>query len=245
VFRLVPTHDLQATVIVEYALNRLLCTQPLIVNDTTQYGVDLGQKIEQVFRQKEVDVALRIPITPVSGAGTDYSAVVTSIERNDATCVVFAGYYQEASVLVRQIRAAGRTEPILLTDGSFQRDLLNGAGQDIEAVYVAFVAPDWGRIPEAKPLLDAFHSEFPDADPSYAPFGADAIRIVRQALAEAQSGFSRSALLKSLETPSFTVKGLAGDYHFNSLGDAEGGVNYIYRVAESADKRWFECVTCR
>ncbi len=244
-FRLVPTHDLQATAIVDYALDRLLCIQPLIVNDASPYGVDLGQKLEQVFKSKEVNFAPRIPLHPVAGAGADYNRVIDNVERFEATCVVFAGYYEEASVLVHQIRATGDAIPILLTDGCFQADLFANGGPDIRGVFVAFVAPDWSRVEEARPLVKAFQEQFPEADPSYAPFGADAVRVVWQALANSRGEDSRKALLRALRSASFVVKGIAGEYHFNASGDAETGANYIYKVVETSGRRHFECVTCR
>lgn len=239
-FRLVPRHDLQATAIADFAMSeRMSCAQPLIVHDTTAYGNDLGRTIRQVFGNRQIDA-----LVAELSSGSDYRDVSELSERNESTCLIYAGYYQEAQQLIKQLRNTGLEQPIILTDGSFEDELFTDIGINVDNVFVMFIAPDWERVPDASDLVNAFRIEFPNGNPSFAPFAADAVRMIVAAL---RGGITtRAGLLAHFRSRTFQFDGIANDrYVFNSIGDSEGGAHFVYQVIRDRDAiPVFSCLNC-
>lgn len=228
--RVVPTHDLQAFKIADFSVKKWDVKRVLVVNDKTDYGLDLGPMLEKTFQNKGITVPLRQPIDKVDPAGTDYSNVVTNVGRYKIDLLVFAGYYTEASYLVKQIRQAGVTIPIVLTDGCFSQKIFTQFGDQSDNVYVAFFAPDWKSVPEANELIKNVSGQIDDNDLSFAPFAFDAASMLLNAIEINESHLSRENLISTLKSPNFQFKGIVGNYDFNSNGDWSRGKNYIYKI---------------
>ena len=237
VLRVVPSHDLQATKIIDFTVKSLHCNRPMVVNDQSEYGIDLGLTLERAFKSINVDVPIRKTVDWVKPNGVDYSSVVENMQRYRIDVLIFAGYYNEAVFIVKQIREASLHIPIVLTDGCFQDKLLDNVSANSDSVFVAFVAPDWKAVPRAKSLLDWFSRAHGGSDPTYAPFAADAFGMICQAASQNENCLTRGMILQTLKHPDFVYSGITGLYRFNSNGDWIGGSNYIYRL-NKAKNTW-------
>lgn len=155
---LVPTNDAQAWRICEFVTDTLKISRPLLINDYSSYGSDLGQDLEKCFKAEHRPALLRKPIESAGPAGADYSSVVESIERYRPDLLVFAGYQHEATYLVQQIREsdAGKHLPIVLSDGCFSTDLFANVPDAFQNVFVAFLLPDWHALPAVQALAREF-----------------------------------------------------------------------------------------
>lgn len=234
--RVVPTHDLQAIKIIEFGVQRLKTMRPLVIFDNTDaYGIDLGQSLYKQLSNRGLKPGWPpAEIGSSNNAIPDYNTILEKVSRFRIDLLIFAGFYSQASYLVRQTREAGIKVPIILSDGCFQQELFDNIGTNADSVFVAFVAPDWSQVPAAKSLIDDFQRKYPTSDVSYAPFSADAVQIVHKILSSTKD-FSRNGVLEQLRTQ-FSFQGIAGTYKFNSIGDWETGTNYIYQVRLSAKK---------
>ena len=173
--RLVPTNDLQANAVTDFLLKYLSCTNPYLIVDQSEYARDLAKTIAVSFRSEDIEV-LRRPL----GSTDDLDPHLQNIKTFQSSCVVFAGYYTDASRVVKHLRAAQVSLPIVLTDGASQHELFAELGPDLANIYVAFVATDWSRVPAARDLIAAYQAEVPGAEAtaaSFAPFGADAVAL--------------------------------------------------------------------
>ena len=73
-----------------------------MVDDASDYGKGLADDRRQGPRRR----GRRIP-TPSRPGQTDFSATVTKVKASGADAVFYGGYYAEAGLLVKQLRAGG------------------------------------------------------------------------------------------------------------------------------------------
>ncbi len=118
-------------------LSDLRIRRPVIVHDGTSFALTLALSSEAAFRAVERPAVLTVEIP--QGART-YARTVEQILRTGADSVFFAGYYAEAGVLIKDLRAAGFDGVVLAGDGAADLAVIETAGtDDLAGVY--FVTP--------------------------------------------------------------------------------------------------------
>lgn len=240
--RLVPTNDLQAAALLRFSLDRLSCALPYVIHDGSDYGRDLGSKVERLFRDNNAQIPPLAPLTRETG-NPELIPHQDLIRHYQATCVIFAGYYRDAGRLIGALRAAQLDVPIVLTDGSFQSELWQHIPSAPGRVFISFLAPDWHRVPRAEELVRSFAEKYPDSDPSYAPFGADAVNAIVAVASETRAS-DPGTIAKELRRPDFQFVGIGGSYKFDDRGDSIEGAYYLYSLDRKGANYSFQCITC-
>ncbi len=249
-FRLVPINDAQARAIVGTIESHFTSATPsaikvLLAHDTSPYGIDLGHKLLSELRASNMDTPYDIEVAP-GKAETNYNdMIVRPVKDYGISAVVFVGYYQEASLLVHQLRAANLGVPVYLTDGAFQAELFNKMGPSYNDVFITFVAPRWEKVGGTAASFVAAVNLGSDA--SYAPFAADAVNMIVQALQSRKRGElknqtvtpTRRTVLAALRSQK-SYAGFGGQYTFNEWGDTSNGRVYVYRLS-SGQKSFSPC----
>jgi len=112
--------------------NTLGYTTIFIVDDSSDYGVGLGNEIVGAL-----DPALVVGTDKVQVGDTDFSATVTRINDSGAEAIYYAGYAPEAALLLQQLRNAGYEGTFLSGDGTVDAAFL-GAGEFTEGTVLTF-----------------------------------------------------------------------------------------------------------
>jgi branched-chain amino acid transport system substrate-binding protein len=116
--------------------------RPVIVQDATSFSFTLAESVRSELAKTKHPALAVFGIT--QGART-YAPSVKKIINSGADAVFYTGYYAEAGILVRDLRAAGFDGKVILGDGSADLAILDAASQkDLKNVY--FITPPMPSI---------------------------------------------------------------------------------------------------
>jgi branched-chain amino acid transport system substrate-binding protein len=151
-FLLIGTVDDEAAASVPW-LPALGAKRTAVVHDGTSFALTLARSVH-----RELISAKRPGPEPLQlnqGALT-YAPLVKKILASKADSVFFTGFYAEAGVLVKNLRSAGFTGPVIVGDGSADLSIRNFAGAaDMKNLY--FVSPP---LPTTTPSAAAWHKDY-------------------------------------------------------------------------------------
>lgn len=210
----------------------------LITSTNNDYSVGLSDTFRKAVKDNGGTIVIE---QSINDKDTNISAQVTAMRKKNFDAVIYTGYYQEASLIMLELRKQGIKTPMVGGDG-FQSPELYNVGKDaaIGTVFFAGFAdsPDNARIVEFKNKLKAEGHEID----MFAAQGYDAMYLLADAAKaagvtncadEAQRQKMRDALAA---TKNFT--GVSGEMSFDAQGN---GVKkpFIQEVAKDAKGQYF------
>jgi len=132
-FRTISYDLIQGKAAAEFAMSELKVKKVAIIHDKGDYGKGFAESAQKTFADgKTVTVALFEGITT---GGVDYSAVVQKIKASGADCVLYGGYYPEASKIITQMHKKGVKIHFISDDGVKDDTFIKTAGVDAEGAY--------------------------------------------------------------------------------------------------------------
>ena len=229
-YRVVANDDVQGPAAADYMAKVLKATNVYVVDDKSQYGQGLSQATVAELKKDGVTVE-----TDSAAAGTqDYSPLASKVASSGAQAMYYAGYYADAGVFAKALKAVSYNGKMLAGDGSKDPNFITTAG--------TAAADGWQFT---CPCFD------PATDPKYATFSSD-----YKKLANAEPGtYSIEGydaantiinVLKSLNTASPTrqqvadgvgkvdFQGLSKEIKFTPNGEVSGTSIYVYQVKGGA-----------
>ena len=180
VFRTVPTDAEQGTRAGTYLAERHAGQHVGLVHDKSPYGRGLAEAAARVLKAKGQPEAA---FETLARGERDATAVVARLKRARVEAVYFAGLAPEAAVLLRGLRQAGLTIPLVGSDGLRDPAFAQGAGPAAEGT-VRTQPPEPRRLPEVK---GARTLRSPEAD-LVAPLAYAAVEVLRHGLEGARTG---------------------------------------------------------
>lgn len=123
--RVLPDDKAQAAGIVKYLETRVKPQTIAIVHDNSTYGKPLA--LDQVATQLPADIQI-VATEAIDPAATDYSAAVNAVNAATPDVVFFAGYYEAAGRLKKQLADAGSTATFVSGDGALDVGFIEAAG---------------------------------------------------------------------------------------------------------------------
>ncbi|MDK3258262.1 branched-chain amino acid ABC transporter substrate-binding protein [Blastococcus capsensis] len=184
VFLINGTGTQQAQAAVEF-MEKQGATRVAIVDDNTSYSTDIAEQTAELLEGGEgPELVLQESVT---AGESDYSANVNAVVQANPDFVYWTGYYQEGGLIIRQLRQAGYTGPIMVADGSVDQQLVEIAGAENAAGVFATMTQTPDTIPGAEDWIASYTEKF-GADPGpYSTQAYDAVRVAAEALREAGS----------------------------------------------------------
>jgi branched-chain amino acid transport system substrate-binding protein len=145
--RVVPADDLQGAVAANWA-KELGATKAYILDDQELYGKGIADVFNKTAKEIGIEV---LGQEGIDGKAADYKALATKIN-GLAPDFIYLGMITQnnAGQLIKDIRAAGYTGPIMGPDGIYEHALIEAAGEASEGVYVTF-----GGVPASEMTGDA------------------------------------------------------------------------------------------
>ena len=125
-FRVVGNDLSQGPAAAWYIKNVLKAEKVFVIDDQGAYGAGLADEVKKVLG------AAVVGSDKVQGGGkqNDFSAVATKVKDSGATAVFYGGYYNEASLIRKQLTAMGVNATMVGADGIKDPAFINGAGKD-------------------------------------------------------------------------------------------------------------------
>jgi branched-chain amino acid transport system substrate-binding protein len=106
-----------------YIKNVLKGQKVFIIQDGSAYGTGLADEVEKI-----AGAAGGKDQVAADGQQTDFSASVTKVKSSGADVVFYGGYYQNAGLLVKQLREAGVKATFVAGDGVKDEGFIKAAG---------------------------------------------------------------------------------------------------------------------
>ncbi len=200
--------DDQAHAIADYAAQTLRVKKAAVWTDGT---MDFTTALSAFFTKRFTARGGRVVLTDTFRSGDrDFSALVTRLKNADPApeAVFVAAVPDEAGVIVKQIRQAGLTLPILSGDG-FDTGLVTTVPGPALADGVSFATHTFRG--DARPKVQRFVAEYRaaygvDPESAFAALGYDAVMLVADAYRRAGKGDTQTL-----------VKALRGTRHFEGV----------------------------
>ncbi|WP_395640251.1 branched-chain amino acid ABC transporter substrate-binding protein [Pseudolysinimonas sp.] len=218
-FRVVAPDSAQGPAAAALMENTLGYTSIFVVDDSSDYGVGLGNEIIGALGTAPVGT------DKVQVGDTDFSATVARINSSGAEAIYYAGYAPEAALLLQQLRNAGYEGDFLSGDGTVDAAFL-GAGDFVEGSILTFPG-----------ILDAgadFTAKWDALDGDKGEIGAytleayDAAWVLLSGIGEGNT--TRADLLEWVTN--YDAEGLTKQIKFTSAGEIDGASGVYYYTVE-------------
>jgi branched-chain amino acid transport system substrate-binding protein len=233
-FRTCPRDDEQSRVIVQ-TIQKMNLKKMAIVHDNGLYARGLADHVRLLAGQQGLPIVLEGSLTP---GRQDYSDILKKIKDSDPEVVFFAGYYQEAGVLLRQKKDMDWNVVFIGGDGANNSDLTLIAGKKAaEGFYfLSPPLPDDLTSKEAGAFLAKYGKTYGFPIKSIdSVLAGDAFRVIITAIGETRST-DPDKIADHLHTGFVDPSGLTGSINFNFKGDRLNDLYGVYRV--DADGRF-------
>jgi len=234
-FRTATTDALQGGFAADYAYNTAKKTNAFVVDDKQTYGAGLAG----IFKDKFTGLGGKAAGTDhVNTGDTDFSTLVTKIKNSGADIVYYGGQYDEASLLSKQLKAAGVNIPLFGGDGIFSDTYISTAGTAAEGDIATSVGVPISTVPTAQDFIATYKAKkYPGDYGTYGGYSYDAATAIIQAVksvVDANGGKlpsitdARASVVDAVQKTDFD--GISGHVSFDQYGDTTNKQLTVYQV---------------
>lgn len=216
-FRGLANDGVQGPSVANYLKNTLGHQKVCVVDDSTDYGLGLGQVVRETLGPV-ADSGCNIS---VKKGDKDFSAAVTQIKGAAPDSVFFSGYYAEAAPFVQQLKDGGFEGTFVSADGTKDPEFVKQAGESAKgAVLSCPCGPATGEFAEE------YRAKFNQEPGTYSTEGYDLGTILLKGI---DSGaITRPALLDFVRN--YQGQGVAREYQWTPEGELTTTLIWIYDV---------------
>ncbi len=166
----------------KYINDNLKAEKVFVADDSSEYGKGLADIVRTELGAKVVDN------DSVQQKQTDFSATVTKIKASGATALFYGGYYAEAAILAKQLRAAGSDVTIVVGDGVKDDAYVKQAGDAGEGTVM--ICPCVPAEASSAAFQDAYTKKFNSPPATYSGEGYDATNVFLAAIAAGKTSLA-------------------------------------------------------
>lgn len=214
--RIIGTDAAQAPAIATLLSGEIAATQVFVIDDASEYGAGLAAGVEEGLGDAVVGTET------IQQGDRDFNTVVTKVNDSGADAVFFGGYYQEAGLLVNQLRSGGFDGPFVAGDGVLDPGFVETAGGD--AANNSFLTCPCG--PPTADFASAYETLSGQAPGTYSPEGFD---VMNMFLAGLDAGNTdRASMLEFIN--GYDAEGITKHITFDENGDIAEVTVYSYPV---------------
>ncbi len=187
VFRVCYTDPFQASIAAKYCYEELNARKAAVLFDiSSDYGVALGRFFKDSFESLGGSIAA---FTPCNAGDQDFSAQLTAIKTANPDVIYLPAYYEEVSLILRQARDLGLTQPMLSADGVDVPEIWDLAGPAIDGLmHTAHWHEKAGMTDIGKKYIAAYKEKYGGKEVnSFGALTADCVLLVLDAIERAGS----------------------------------------------------------
>lgn len=213
-FRVIPNDSIQGLVGANW-MAALNAKKVFIVDDTELYGKGLAD----VFQSNAAKAGLTVVGREGAPKADNYNALATKIKSSGAEGVYYGGIVDaNPAVLVKNLKAAGFTGPIMGADGIGCDEMIKQMGSAGEGVYSTFggISVDKYTGNQAE-WLTKYKAKYGGDPQPYAIYGYESAQVLLKAIAD--NGGDRAKMAESVKKIGTNYEGVLGKWSFNADGD--------------------------
>ena len=224
VFRALGRDDRQGRIAGDLLAERFGSQPIAVLHDGTVYGQGLAEYTKARLNERGIAEVMFEGVQPGT---TDFSEIISKIEAVGAEVLYYAGYTQEAALIIRQARASGHDLQLVAGDAIAAEDFALIAGPAADGTLMTY-GPGPPATAENALLAEQFAAKGHAGSFGLAPFHAYAIVQAWAQAVEHAGTFAPAAVAKALHSDQFdTVLGRIG---FDHKGDVTGYETYVWYV---------------
>ncbi len=225
-YRICGRDDQQGSVAGKYLAANFKDKAIAILDDKTVAG--MGQAAET---RKAMNAAGKMEVfsDTITAGEKDYNTVVTKLKEARIDVVYFGGYYTEAGLIIRQMRAQGMKTILMGGDALVTYELAQIAGPEVEGTLFTF-SPDPRKNPAAAPVVEEFRARGADPD-GYVLYAYATIQTWKHAVENAHS-FDATKVKAALDAGEFDT--VLGRLKFDAKGDPSLIPYVVYRWSKTS-----------
>ncbi len=220
IFRSIGRDDAEGAVAGDYIADHFKDKKIAIVHDKQTYSKGIADAVAAQLDKRNIKITLRDTVNP---GERDYSAFITKLKNQNIEMLFYGGYYNEAGLIVRQMREQGMKTAVMGGNGWATRELWAITGPAGEGMLMSY-SPDPSTNPNNAALVKRFKAKNIPAD-GYTMYAytalkawADAVNKIGDAKPTAVAAALRGNIF---ETP-------IGKISFDAKGDVSGMKYTIY-----------------
>ena len=183
---------------------------------------DFGQSLAAGFKEKATDFGIEIVGEyEYSIKDREFGPIVSKVKADNPDAIYASGYFFTAGPLVRQIRAAGITAPVIGQEGYDGQKFIEIAGPAAEGVIITTSLDRDSADPIAQAFIKGFEEKAGYPADMVSASTHTAVLVMAEALKKAGAG-DRAALRGAIAESSVDVS--TGHISFNPLGEVRKDV---------------------
>ena len=183
---------------------------------------DFGNSLANGFKEKAADFGIEIINEyEYSIKDREFGSIVTKVKNDNPDAIYASGYFFTAGPLVRQIRAAGVSVPIIGQEGYDSQKFIEIAGPDSEGVIITTSLDRDSSMQITQDFIGGFEAKAGYPTDMVAASAHTAVLVLADALGRASDN-SAAALRDSIA--SANVDASTGQISFNNLGEVQKDV---------------------
>ncbi len=209
----------QGPAVAKYIKDVVKASKVFVIDDSTEYGKGLGDQVRQALGN------LVVGSDAVQQKQPDFSATVTKVTGASADAVFYAGYYAEASKVIKQLRGGGWKGVFVAPDGVKDNAFVQQAGD--AAAGAVLTCP---CVPEdvAPEFAKAYQAAYNSPPATYSAEAYDAATVFVDAVAAGKtSSQDVSDFIRS-----FDKQGVTKKIKFDESGEPAEVSVWAYKVTD-------------
>ncbi len=186
VFRACYTDSFQAEIAAKYAYEDIRARKAAVLFDiSNDYCVALGRYFKDAFEDLGGKI---VAFTPCNAGDQDFSAQLTAIKTQNPDVIYLPNYYEEVSLILRQAKDLGLTQPMIAADGVDVPEIFDIAGPAIEGLmHTAHWHEKAGMTDIGKKYVATYKAKHGGEVNSFGALTADCVIMVLDAIERAGS----------------------------------------------------------
>jgi branched-chain amino acid transport system substrate-binding protein len=139
--------------------------------------------------------------------------------------------YDEAGLLVRQMRDLQMSQQFISDDGAFGQDFVDAGGESTEGAIVSMVGAPITELKQADEFMRKYEQRFGMKIQNYGPYAYDVANIILGAVSrviERAGQADRAAIIEEVRRTDYN--GVIGHTSFDERGDTKNKIITLYRV---------------
>ncbi|GAA1224940.1 branched-chain amino acid ABC transporter substrate-binding protein [Kitasatospora nipponensis] len=236
-FRTATTDALQGAFAAQYAATAGK-KSAFIVDDKQTYGAGLAGIFKDSFTKGGGAV---VGTDHVNTGDKDFSTLVTKIKSSGADLLYYGGQYDEASLLSKQLKAAGDNIALFGGDGIFSASYISTGGTGTEGDLATSVGVPVDTLDSAKDFIAKYKAAgYPGDYGTYGGYSYDAATAIIKSIGNVVSANggkvpsdARAKVVEGVQKADFD--GIAGHVSFDDFGDTTNKQLTVYQVK---DGKW-------
>lgn len=202
----------------KYIKDVLKAKKAFVIDDSSEYGKGLADIVRK-------DLGTMVAGNDsIQQKQTDFSGTVTKVTASGADAVFFGGYYAEAALIVKQLKAAGFKGAFVAADGVKDDGFIKAAGDAAEGTIITCPCLPPDRAPE---FATAYKKAYNSDPATYSAEAYDAANVFLDAIA---AGKTSSAEMTAF-IGSYDKKGVTKQIKFDKNGEPANVTVWAYKVS--------------